>query len=319
MGFKCRILADSKMPSGTRLTTLEITFPRSILAELNTHRMASKNAASSRAIPVWKMIKNIIADPFIPVFARNQKGMQSAEPLVGWRLWLARKLWLIGMHICIFIAKCFIKLDIHKQFANRILEPWMWCTVIISATEWDNLLALRCHPKAEPSFQVIANMILQELVTHEPTELEVGEWHRPLIYEQDTAEVKEYVTRFNNQEAKRLLAESGLPTTGSIRYDYKPADPLFGFDERLNKISVGRCARISYLTHEGNRDHEKDIQLHDLLTSERPGHWSPTEHVALAADVPANFHSGNFRGCVQYRKTFKDENINEFIPSLENL
>jgi hypothetical protein len=60
MTHSTKILADSISPDGVRLTTLEVVMPRIVLAEFNTHRMLSRNSASSRAIPIEKMIRMVI-------------------------------------------------------------------------------------------------------------------------------------------------------------------------------------------------------------------------------------------------------------------
>lgn len=323
MAFQAKILADSVGSHGIRLTTFELTFPRCILAEFNTHRMKSSNAASSRAIPVKTLIKKIKADPFIPVFAFNQKGMQSAEPLTGWQKWIATKLWLFGMHFAILLAKIFLALNIHKQFVNRLLEPWMWVTVIASATEWNNLFALRVHPKAEPSFQKIAGMMWDMYSIHKPKKLLPGEWHRPLIDGYEERAITEVAFKLfpdTTSDPDEMLA-LGYPSVARKRgpgvyYEHAPipenAEKRKAFiTEQLNQISVGRCARVSYLTHDGKRDFKEDIKLHDFLCSSRPGHWSPFEHVAQCQKERI-YRGGNFTGWKQYRKFFADENIKNF-------
>jgi thymidylate synthase ThyX len=270
VAFEAKILADSVAPHGYRLTTFELTFPRVILAEFNTHRMISRNAASSRAIPTEKLIKRVEDDPFVPDFRANQRGMQAGDPLERADGEYAFQLWVDQRDSAVQQARAMHKLNIHKQYVNRLLEPWMWCTVIASATEWANLFHLRCSPEAEPSFQRIAGMAKELYVSSEPQCLDWDEWHLPLTDGDD----------FGN-----------LP------------------DAEICKVSVGRCARVSYLTHDGRRDFAEDIALHDRLSS--AGHWSPFEHVAK----PSRFggSSGNFTGWSQYRKRFENENVTEIL------
>ena len=64
--IKAEIIADSLSPQGHRLTTFICVFPRIVLAEFNTHRMLSRNSASSRAIPFNKMLEMVKTNPFIP-------------------------------------------------------------------------------------------------------------------------------------------------------------------------------------------------------------------------------------------------------------
>lgn len=288
--FECKVLADSVSPAGCRLTTLEVTFPRVILAEFNTHRMLSRNAASSRAIPTEKLIQRVIDDPFIPEFRANQKGMQAGEMLESEDAVYAREIWLEARGAAVAQAREMHELNIHKQYVNRLLEPWMWATVIVSATDWENLFALRCHPDAEPSFQRIAGMMRDAIDGSMPYFIDCNQWHRPLVDADDVAEVFELLSK------------------GHIKVE--------DCEPRLNKISVGRCARVSYLTHDGKRDHAADIDLHDRLV--KSGHWSPFEHVAQPIPPFRRLHEehptgsayvGNFRGWEQYRKKFGGENI----------
>ena len=51
MAYHAEVLIDSVNPAGQRLTTFVLRFPRFVLSEFNTHRMFSRNASSSRAIP----------------------------------------------------------------------------------------------------------------------------------------------------------------------------------------------------------------------------------------------------------------------------
>ena len=282
MGFAAKVLADSINEYGHRLTTLELTFPRCILAEFNTHRMISRNAASSRAIPTEKLIQRVIDDPFIPEFRLNKKGMQAGESLGHDDAFVAEAHWLKQRDEAVCAARDLHKLDCHKQYVNRLLEPWMWCTVIASATEWNNLFNQRCHPDAEPSFQKIAWLAYDEMQKSEP--ILRTDWHMPMINEDDAGEVRAYLES----------DEWNDPVEWT-----RVTDELV--EEYAIKVSVGRCARVSYLTHDGKRDVRKDIELHDMLV--KNGHWSPFEHVAIPAH-PADRHHGNFKGWHQYRHEY---------------
>jgi len=263
--YEARILADSMAPCGKRLTTMQITIPRIVLAEFNTHRQFSRNSASSRAIPVEKMLKRVMDDPFIPArFPKNQKGMQAGEWLDGEAEEQARSIWLEARQKAVDAAQGLILTNAHKQIANRLLEPFLWHTIIVTATEWSNFFAQRCHKDAQPEIQTIAYMMQALLETNKPACVEAGDYHLPLVQPDEL-------------EACTL--------------------------DLLIKLSVARCARVSYLTHEGKRDHDTDFQLYDRL---REGmHMSPFEHVAWASmdDSP----SGNFVGWVQHRKAIANE------------
>lgn len=294
MGFSCEILADSINRYNDRLTTFKISFPRSILAEFNTHRVLSRNAASSRAIPIEKMIQQVLDDPFIPVFRKNGKGMQGYEKLNKEEQEKATEKWLDARFNAINTVKNMsIKegLNIHKQYINRLLEPWMWATVVVSATEWSNFFALRNHEAAEPSFQKIAKMMEEQYKVNEPI---VRSWHLPYIKEQDIHDSDD----LNYQDVEDCLKEKGFS------YDFNR------FENRLFDISTGRCAKVSYLSLDTNKvDLLNDIRLAVQLSSSYPGHWSPFEHCAKSTERDFDFMSGNFRGWFQYRKEFKNENI----------
>jgi hypothetical protein len=304
VAFDTKILADSVSPAGHRLTTFEVTFPRFILAEFNTHRVFSRNSASSRAIPVTKQLRRVLEDPFIPMeFGSNQPGMQAGPALEGKPLRLAREAWLgarddaVGSVLAL-IAKPGLSqggrpltdlveeveqlnregqrpddwLNVHKQVANRLLEPFMWHTVIVTATEWDNFWNLRAHPDAQPEIRRVAVDMRSLWQESEPLAVEIGDWHLPLI----------------------SAADRGSPE-------------LTGSDD-LVKVSVGRCARVSYLTHAGTRDLSADLLLHDRLLES--GHMSPLEHPAeplTPAELAENEWSGNFHGWRSYRKRIPTE------------
>lgn len=146
MPYNVEIVLDSAS-QGVRLTTFLVTFPRIILAEVNTHRMLSRSYESSRAVPIEKRITAAIDDPFVPkVFARNRRGMQAGEPLDPVAAGDALRCWLDARDAAVFQARLLAGLGVHKQLANRILEPFSWVTGVLTATQWDNFFALRCHP-----------------------------------------------------------------------------------------------------------------------------------------------------------------------------
>lgn len=158
MSYDAKIVLDSVGPNGARATTFELTMPRIVLAEFNTHRMFSRNAASSRAIPVEKLLKRIEDDPMLPVFwGKNQSGMQAAEELTGEARERAHLEWLLMRDYAVDSARVLAgpKINLHKQIANRIVEPWMFTTVVVTATEWDNAWGLRVDPAAQPEFEKV--------------------------------------------------------------------------------------------------------------------------------------------------------------------
>ncbi|HEX3549554.1 MAG TPA: FAD-dependent thymidylate synthase [Candidatus Elarobacter sp.] len=276
MGFSARVLLDSVSPAGVRLTTMEVRYPRFIHSEVMTHRVFSRNSASSRALPIAKMIDAVRTDPAMPVWwGRNQAGMQAHAEIDEATRELAHAEWRLALEDALRHAERLAASDInlHKQLVNRILEPFAWITVILTATEWSNFFTQRTHEDAQPELKHIALMMLAAYRASVPRPLELGEWHTPLI-----------------QRDEELTVST---------------------DERL-KISVARCGRVSYLTHAGARDHAKDIELYErLLGGGANGHWSPFEHVATPLAASGTW-SGNFRGWEQYRKLFAQENAAEF-------
>lgn len=306
MSFNCKIVADSLAPCNKRLTTVVITYPRFIHSEILTHRDRARNSASSRAIPWPKMMVAISENPVIPIrWGSEQKGMQAGCEIPEKMQDLARVIWLavrdkaieaaemlhnIGRTYCELAEQTeeaqriqdFLGTDIalndlsvteedrqvkiHKSIPNRVTEPWMWITVVMTATEWANFFRLRCHPDAEIHFQRIAGMIRNALERSKPIEVGYCGWHLPFIQ----------------------------PDEVSVDLEVR------------KKCSVARCARVSYLTHEGTRDIGKDLELFErLVTGSGFGHWSPHEHVAQALPIPER--SGPFIGWRQYRKEFPQE------------
>lgn len=271
--FNARVLADSVSPNKVRLTTLEVTFPRLILAEFNTHRRFSRNSASSRAIPVHKQINRVLKWPFVPMaFGTKQPGMSAGDDLLGLKAWVARQLWLKSRYAAVGAAKALDKLGVHKSWANRLLEPWLWHTVIVTSSAWENFFALRIDEGAQPEIRKIAEMMQYALLDSFPVKLNPGEWHLPLV-----------------NVADEMYAEA-MP-------DWDELD--------LPMVSAGRCARVSF-----DRQHDKEEIEKSFYRSKRfpkEGHWSPLEHQAVVTDGHDDL-SGNFHGdWAQFRKMFEHE------------
>lgn len=255
--FQASVLCDSiaaDAEKGSRLTTFELTYPRFIHAELMTHRVFSRNSSSSRAIPVKKMIQDVVENPVIPIhWGQNEKGMQASGELRPSDIVVCRRAWLEARDNAVKSAERMIAQGLHKQIANRLLEPWMWITVIVSSTTYENFFKLRCHEAAEPHMQKLAYMMRDSYNTSEPVVLGAGEWHLPFVTEAD-------------------------------RTALTPVETLI-------KKSVARCARGSYLQQHGKFDYDNDCVLHDRMVS--MGHWSPFEHQAMVGySVGGNFGNG---------------------------
>lgn len=277
MGYEAKILRDSIGPNGIRLLTYEVTFPRLILAEVNTHRNFSRNSASSRAIPIEKMLAKALEDTFLPVYwGKNQRGMAAKEELSADKQIEAIRIWTEARDNAIASVKQLQALDVHKQISNRLLEPFLYHTALITSTEWLNWDNLRDHQEAQPEIKKLASMMKAVRAESKPKLLSPGEWHLPLVDDYD-----------------HLLAE--------------------GFtQEQIVWICVGRCARVSYLTHDGKRDPQADIDLATRLLSN--GHMSPFEHAAMCLTEHETQWYGNIRGWLQSRKQIPNEAVYQ-LPS----
>jgi thymidylate synthase ThyX len=268
MPYEVKIILDSVSPDGARLTTLTAKYPRFIHAEMLTHRVFSRNTSSSRAIPMAKLRQQVIDDPVIPIhWGRNQPGMQASEEIGQIERHEANRLWRVACAQAIATHRKMEALGLHKQVANRVLEPFLWTTCLISSTTWENFLTLRRDKDAQPEMQKIANLIGEALEASKPVERTS---HLPYWTEED----EEY-TQQNFEGWGRKRARKG--------------------------ISAARCARVSYLNHEGVRDIDRDLELAEKLVRSR--HWSALEHPATAQPG----QHGNFVGWKSYRKEFPGE------------
>lgn len=279
------------------LSTLLLRYPRCIHAEFMTHRVFSRNAASSRAIPVSKLIQDVMDDPYVPLhWGKNQKGMQAAEEhdaLVKFRNDEVTRdvAWLRYRDTAVRAAKQFADAGYHKQIVNRLLEPFAHITVVVSGTEWSNFLALRDHPDAEPHIQVLAREVRRCLDEDPVQDLLPGQWHLPFVTEND---------------------KDGIVFDLGAGADYTD-----GFNTAAIKLAVARCASTSYKTVDGfDMTMEKAADLHDKLVGSAPLHASPCEHVAFADHLNKGGEAGrwsrpdlhgNFDGFCQYRKTIPNE------------
>ena len=329
------ILASKNAITGVNLYTFVLTYPRVILAEVNTHRMLSRNTASSRAIPSHKQRSRVLLDPFVPVsIGANKKGMQAGEELSGWRRWMCETIWSSARYPMVFASWLLDKLGAHKQVVNRIVEPWTWTQQIVTCTDIKNVFKLRNHPDAEPHFQELAAQMQRQVEVVEQVyrsfnlnrlnengpmvKVVAGEgigtvqvlqpgyhgagdmdWHLPFIDQKDIWAAQALVNSAMNDEYTRRMG--GRWGNSKDRTGLPPLTVL----EVLKMVSTARCARVSYfLPENGQRsDIERDMELCERLSSS--GHWSPFEHVATPTADDTYF--GNFRSWKQYRKYFDGE------------
>lgn len=290
--IKANIIADSVNQFGNRLTTFVVTFPRIVLAELNTHRMFSRNSASSRAIPFKRMLEVVKTEPFIPIkFMKEHKGMQGTEFITDEDgINQATSYWLKARDEAVNWAEGLSNQGITKQVCNRLLEPFLYHTAIITASEWENFFALRAHPDAEIHIQELAHKMLDVYNQSEPKQLQAGEWHIPFG---DNIGIDKPIFKVEMGSMRWIPVKE---IDGDWVTDWREREKV--------KIATARCARVSYLNFEGKDDYEADIRLHDQLIAN--GHMSPAEHCAMSMDDSEWY--GNFKGWKQYRKFLQNEN-----------
>lgn len=273
-----KIIADSIGYYGgstSRLTTIQLRYPRLVHSELMTHRVFSRNASSSRAIPVAKMIEQVRNDPAAPyVWTTNKPGMQGDVVTDPELIAKYDQMWIEAANQAADNAEVLMGEGLHKQVVNRILEPFQWISVIVTATEWANWFELRNHKDADPTIKRLAEVMLAAMEASQPKHLIAGEWHLPYVSKEE---------------------KSALPIA------------------TLVKISAARCARVSYLTHDGEfPDVDKDIALYERLVGSRPLHASPIEHQARILDVSNDEIglNGNFSALwVQHRKLLETQRL----------
>lgn len=316
-----KVIADSVSADGIRLTTLELRYPRPIHAEVMTHRQFSRNASSSRAIPVKRVVEDVERDPFVPRhWGKNQPGMQAKESCdtlvrvlvpeiditqtdgMSWNdgvvmreQFLTREeAWLVARDFALHIAKAFDRAGYHKQVVNRLLEPFGHIKVVVTTTGWNNFLFLRDHPDAEPHIADLAREVRKALSLSRPRLLLAGEWHLPYVEDADHQRVRAFLGRgFEHEVSNHVI-----------------------------RLSVARCARVSYNLHDGRPPAiEDDLRLYDDLVASEPLHASPAEHQAepdrMLYDRDGPFATalkwerphlhGNLTGWCQYRKSLKGE------------
>lgn len=261
MTISAKVLAASiNSYTGTVLYTLELRYPRFIHAEFMTHRVFSRNASSSRAIPISKQINAVESFPVFPSeWGMNKPGMQAGENLSRTAQTEAEGVWDQAVRDAVKHARKLKKLGVHKQLANRILEPFAHISVIVTATEWDNFFDLRISPLAQPEIRILAEKIYEAMKTTEPVVAGLGYVHAPYLTDEE-------------------------------RKIYEP--------DILMMISSARCARVSYLNHDGMEpDVQKDLSRARQLRDDR--HASVFEHQAYP--TPSRQWVKNFRDWNQHR------------------
>lgn len=299
-GISAEIVADSISENDKRITTFVLEFHRFILPEFNTHRLFSRNAASSRAIPVNKVIEHMYYNSAEPIhWGKNQAGMQAKEELEQPHKIRVQQLWAEGKFNAIDVASKMAEEGAHKQIVNRILEPFQMIRVVCTATEYDNFFYLRYHTDAQPEISELARVMWEAREQSIPEELQPGEWHVPFVNTSRDAAGKRYYWNFINETEKvEISLEDAL------------------------KVSASCSAQVSY--RRADTSLEKALDIYNKLVTMKPVHASPFEHCATPMenifgedyvgveirpqkgvthnDIKGNGWSANFCGFIQYRQ-----------------
>ena len=297
--IKATIIADSvSAHTGQYITTFELEYPRFIHSELMTHRQFSRNAASSRAIPIDKMIEQVIYNTAMPVqWGLNQSGMQAKDEQANTDA--CKEAWCNARDSAIHHAYQLKNLGLHKQIVNRVLEPFQMMKTLVTATSFDNFFNLRCHRDAQPEIKQLADLMYEAMQESEQEVLYAGEWHTPYVKHirtNDNDTLKYYILD-NNDGMKFLTKEEAI------------------------KISCSCVAQVSY--RKNDTSIQKALSIYDKLVNSEPVHASAFEHCATPLSretqdgvthirvdgIPC---SGNFERWVQYRQLIKNHECREF-------
>lgn len=272
MAIRAEILAHSQdIGTGREVVTFLLTYHRFIHAEVMTYRVFNRNAASSRAMPVKKTLWDVWSNPAVPVrFGKSRKGMQDGGPLPAGSARLARFLWLMARYPVLLVCWCLLQVGVHKQFVNRLLEPWSWMTLLVTATQWENFYRQRCHASAQPEIRELAETMLRAHAASVPRMLHVGQWHFPFAMPLEIAAAE--------------------------------ADGSDGIEQLLKRCTA-RSARTSYRNFYGKDDVADDLRLTADLTRDK--HWSPFEHCCQNMGNEKRY--GALVGYRPYRMCFANE------------
>lgn len=308
--FGVKMIASSiSEDTGARIDTIQVRYWRPIHGEVMTHRVFTRNASSSRAIPYVSLTVRD-EDLFVPQFRKNKPGMQPGDYLSAAEQVQAEAIWRDMAEYCLKrTAELADKtsLNIHKQWVNRPLEWFGYIDVLITSTDWSNFDGLRIHGDAQDEIRVLAEMMLEARDFAEPKMLKHGEWHLP------------YITAEDVEEASRLVMRKKLPEglVSEVVYNLMELKGLEGHhfisarNALLLAMSTARCCRVSYSKHDGARPEiETDLELFLRLAGATPKHASPLEHQARPKlDCEPDWVQGNLLGFSQFRKFIPNERL----------
>ena len=288
-GITAQVVAHSVSKDGKELITMSIKYGLIVHGEFLRHRLLSNSVKSNRAIPMDVLRKEVLEAPYVPVFlGAKQRGMVADNEVKNPKL--AEKLWKWARYPACFAHWIAEKLGAHKEWANRLLNPWQYVEETVTATEWDNFYHLRLDSNAQRDIQELAKVMLEAYKQSIPTLLQEGEWHTPYVASYPTVDNKR---KYIDNDGKELC----------------PVDAV--------KVSAARCARSSYNKHDKTTTTLKDdLPLYSALIEASPVHGSPLEHqgTPMVGENEDNYThiskdgvkwSGNFQGWVQARQTLE--------------
>jgi thymidylate synthase ThyX len=321
-----RVIADSISSWGKRLTTFEIEYPRFIHAEFMTHRLFSRNCASSRAIPSKKVFDLVAQSPAIPIhWGKNQSGMQAYQEhnqavVYKDKTYTANEFWMKAKDSSIAYASALANASYHKQITNRLVEPFQMIKAVVTATEYDNFYWLRNHHASQPEIKELAECMLLASNESQPT-LRI----RSDILINNNNNHDSHDNKNNNDNKNSNNKNIGFKNEYHLPYVSNEEREQYLLEDII-KLSVARCAAVSYRNEDYQLDKSK--QIYDRLIGEDRKHSSALEHIARIMNNPqvsnnlslnlledgishidreGNLWSGNFKGWIQYRKLIKDE------------
>lgn len=222
MEIYAKVITDSVSEAGVRISSVELQFPRFVLPQILMHRLWSRSCESLRARPTKSKVAEVEATPYCPVFRKNQKGMVAGEPLDYYSSVTAEQIWNRAAAEAAKTAAELAAIGVAKETANRLLEPFAYQKMLVTATDFSNFLRLRLADDAQPEIQQLAICLKNALDSSIPEYVTINEWHLPYV-------------------------------PPELTYEYSP--------EQLRDICAARCARVSYCTHDGTVDVAKDFAL----------------------------------------------------------
>lgn len=291
-GIQAQVVQHSISPEGKEVVTFNVKYGLIVHAEELRHRLFSNSVKSNRAIPTKKIRKEVLNNPYVPIYlGKNQPGMKADGEVK--HKYLAKHLWLIARYPAVFFHWLCEKVGGHKEWTNRLLNPWQYVEQTITATEWANFWALRLHEDAQKDIQELARVMKEAKDNSSPMEIKSGEFHVPYVQR----EREDGVLKYYDNDGSELSVEQAI------------------------KASAARVARSSYNNHNNsNASYSKDESLYNILIESKPSHASPVEAQCSPMkggwedgvthiDKNGDSWSGNLKGWIQARQLLEDHTV----------